>query len=589
MRAMSRPLTTSLTALALLAGARALPAQDMSDDRDRIATLSSQAATGDWKEQREAISELAETHGPYAVNGLLRWIGGRADVENRVQAVYSMRRLGSGAEYALLAGLHSEDPMVRRNLCMVLAAVGTPNSVPMLNAVAQHDADPLARQQAMAALSNLGSVSGSVAGQLAGLADQFSAGSAGSGTAVFFWDGKQVASRATSEALFPYAMARLFAEDALRIEPGNAMAQAALVTAYQGMFDAIAAGDDSDWEESQAAIADLLALGGVVPAMEDQDAAEAPEPMAGAYDLLRSDDKRLRYKAALSLSGPGAGSDVVAVLADALSESAVRQILVVDNDRNELNELVAMLTGRETYAVGAPTGAQGLMRAKATPVKDVVILRSSLTDVPADQIIQNLSRDVRTKDVPVIVVAPESDLARLEALLGDRVVGVVPAPITMPVLKPALEAAFEMVALNEQRLAAEDFSRMAAEALSQMDGSSLSFISDALVGAIGRDDKVQIPALLALSKVGAAEGQAPATMLFVDTTASTEARVAAANALAGILARNEASPATMTALEAALAGSDADIKSAAAKVLGAAASLAMEDRSKLLLANGVRF
>ena len=608
MRATSRLLTLALIALAVTAWttgpSNSSSTQSKSDDRDQITRLSAEAAEGDWLEQRQAISDLAENHGAYAVNGLLRWIGGRADVENRVRAIFALRRLGPGAEPAFLAGLHSDDPMVRRNLCLVLAEVGSSRSIPSLVRVAQHDADPLAQEQARAALANLGAApalqgGGSAADLLADLALACASGAQSpsadeDGSQVFFWNGREIAHKAVSEALYPHAYARLFAEDALRLEPGNQRAQEALLAAYRGMHEAIAAGGDEEWNDDLAAISDLLALGGVTLAEEEGGESE-PEAdsdtatLAGASDLIRSDDKRLRYKAALSLAGPEASSEVIEVLAAALSESSIRQILVVDNDVTELNQILSQLNERGTSAVGALTGAQGLVRAKATPVKDVVILRSTLTDLAADQVIRALSRDVRTQDVPVIVIGSEGEQERLEALLGDQVVSVVPAPVNRAVLQPALDAAFEQVQFNEQRLAAEDFSRRAAEALARMDAGSLSAVSDALVAAIGRDDSIQIPALRALQKVGAPGGEAPAAALFSDETASTEARVAAAGALEGILARHGAAPGTLAALQDALSGDDPALKSAAARVLGVARSVSTEDRTALLLEHGITY
>lgn len=553
------------------------------NDPTRIKALAEQAATGDWTARTAAIDSLREEHGGHSVAGLLRYVGSQADVDSRVQGVYALRRLGPAAVPALIAALHSDDAMVRRNVCMALGAMGDRRASAALAGVAQNDADPLAQEQAVEALAELGGGGA----DFVELAKQFRTGGGDAGDTVFFWNGKKVMAAETGEALAGAAYAKLFAEDALRANPADEAAQAELVAAYDAMHAAIAEDEESDWADRLGAIEDLLALGG---SLQGTDSKEAPtfEAVGGASQLLDSDDKRLRYRAALSLSATDRSSRVVSVLADALSESAVRQILVVADDPAELNRLVAMLRTRESYAVGATTGAMGLIRAKSTPVKDVVVVSSSISDLPLDRFVGNLHRDARTKDVPVIVLAQESEVGRLEDQLGSDVLAVVPGTITMPVLKPSLDAAFEAATLNDQRMQAEQFSRQAADALAAMDGGALAPATEALLLAIGREDAVQVPALHALAKIGPASAQELALGVFQDADASTEARVAAADALGGALARHPASIDTLKALEAALAGSDADIRSAAARALGRA-SLSPVERTHLLLANAVEF
>src|SRR5690606_25738564 len=247
----------------------------------------------------------------------------------------------------------------------------------------------------------------------------------------------------------------------------------------------------------------------------------------------------------------------------------------------ELNRRLALLKSRDVEAVGATTAAMGLIRAKTTPVKDLVVVSSSVSDIPLDRFVGNLRRDARSQDVPVIVTADEGEVAQLEEVLGSDVVAVVPGTITLPVLKPSLDAAFETAVLNDQRMQAEQFSRQAAEALAAMDASALAPATDALVSAIGRDDAVQGPALHALAKIGPAAAEEPALAVFSNSEASTEARVAAAAALGGTLARHGGSLDTRKVLERALGSDDAAIRSAAARALGCAA-LSAGERTALL-------
>lgn len=576
---------TRLALIALVAGGGVAGATEANDPA-RIKELSEQAATGDWAARTSAIESLREEHGGHAVAGLLRYAGSRADVDSRVQAVYALRRLGPSAVPALIAALHSDDAMVRRNVAMALGAMGDRRAAAALTAVAENDDDPLAREQASEALQNLGGGGQGAGAMLLDLAKSFRTGG-GVGDSVFFWNGSKVEAAETGEALAGPAYARLFAEHALELNPSDEAAQAELLAAYDAMRAAIEADEESEWADKLASIQDLLALGGKLNGMEEMEAPEF-EPVGGASQLLNSDDKRLRYRAALSLSATDRSSRVVEVLADALSESAVRQILVVADDPAELNRLVSMLRTRDAYAVGATTGAMGLIRAKTTPVKDVVLVSSSISDMPLDRFVGNLRRDARSADVPVIVMASEGEVARIEDVLGSDVVAVVPGTITMPVLKPSLDAAFEAAELNDQRMQAEQFSKQAAEALAAMDSGALVPATEALLMAIGRDDAVQVPALTALAKVGPAAAEGPALAVFMDTSASTEARVAAAGALGGSLARHGASLDTLMALKAALSSDEAALRSAAARALGRA-TLAADERTELLLKHAVQY
>lgn len=588
------------------------PAPEVDDgvDHARLKQLAEEAATGEWGVQRAALAELAGSGG-HAVQPLLRWVASRATVDARIKGVYALRRLGSGAVPALVAALHSGDAMVRRNVCMALADAGDARAVPALIAVVERDADPLAQEQAKLALAKLGAAGASGApAALAALSARYLAKDATvfpspAPAAVFFWNGSKVASRRVTPDLAAAASAKIAAEHALALDPSHAGAREALVAAYRGLAAGVAAlaeasGDDlpdegtlAVWNGHLAKLDDLVRLGGSAAA-GDAEAEAAPEtpaaaPFAGAAELLGAGDKRLRYKSALSLARNGAPATVVLALADALSESAVRQVLVIDDNGDELNHLVGMLQSGDVFAVGAKSGALGLVRAKEQPAKDAILIRSSVRDVPPDQLISSLRRDVRTKDVPAIVIAEEKDVERVRELLGDSVVAVVPAPVNRALLQPSLAAAFEAAALNDQRMEAEGFSHQAAAALAALDAGTLAPAEPALVGAIGREDAVRIPALRALGTLGAKSAEAGAVKLLGDASASTDARVAAGLALRSILAQHDAAPGTIDALKLALASDDAAVRSAAAKALGQAKSLGAADRAALLLSNSLAF
>lgn len=556
--------------------------------------LAADAAKGDWNVRRAAQAKLAGEYGGRAVAALLHWIGSDADVDARVQAITALKRLGGDSIAAMIAGLGSSDAAVRRNLALTLGELGASEAAAALMRLSAVDPDPLTRSVAAEALARVGGqAGGDPSNWLTTAATQFLDGTrqpvAGPDGKhhVYFWNGRRVMDREASPAMWAAANAKLAAEQAVALAPASSDAQNALVAAYGAMDRAAGSGDDvgpGGWEKGLPRVRDLLRLGG---AIADTPAVDAPgaETLDGAAELIRSPDKRLRYKAALALASSTPSADVVATLGDAITESATRQIVVISNDPAELNALIHAAKSLRVSAVGAGTGAQGIMRAKESPSKDAVVVRSTVRDVSADRIADILKRDVRTADVPVIVIVDEADRERMATALGDKVTAVVPAPANADILKPAFEGAFEKKALNDERMQSEQFSQRAALALAALDGSVLGPASNALLQAIDREDKVRVPALIALSKLGAPEAEGAALKVMRDATASAEARLAAAAALRGILANAGGNPDTLRALEAAARGGAADptLRSAACAALGGAKALATEKRSALLL------
>lgn len=558
-----------------------------------LATLAEQAAKGDYKVRSAAIARLTSDYGGRAVAALLRWSGSNADIDQRVQAVMALKRLGSDSVYAMIAGLFSDDAVTRRSLCQALGQLGARDAAPVLMHLAENDADGVTRSEAQKALAAIApGTGGSAAGAMLSAAQEFLSGArapvAGSDgkLRIYFWNGRRVMDREVNAALYNAGYAKMCAEGAAMIDPANPQATATLTSAYTAIREAIAAGGDEiaagGWDTSLARVDDLLRLGGVrvdVPPID----APAAENLNGASDLIGSTDKRMRYLSALTLAGSAPSPQVVATLGEALSESAKRQVVVVADDAAERNAMVAAATSLKAVAVGAETGATGIIRAKESPVKDAVIVRSTLTDLKADKVIAVLKNDVRTASVPVILVCNESERERLTSVLGDRVIAVVPAPANAAVLKPAFEAAFEKSALNDERMEAEEFSRRAALALATLDGASLAPAANALVGAVDRSDAVRIPALVALANLGDGAGEAPALALVRDASASAEARVAGVYALRGILAKNPGRPDTLHALEKMARGDDATLRTAACGALGGASGLSPEARATLML------
>src|SRR5829696_1533461 len=76
-----------------------------------LARLAREATRGDWSERRAAVAALIERNG-HGVAPLMNEIDADADIETRVQAIATLRRLPQGGTLAMIAGLHSPQAMV---------------------------------------------------------------------------------------------------------------------------------------------------------------------------------------------------------------------------------------------------------------------------------------------------------------------------------------------------------------------------------------------------------------------------------------------------------------------------------------------
>ena len=173
-----------------------------------------------------------------------------------------------------------------------------------------------------------------------------------------------------------------------------------------------------------------------------------------------------RYEAALAalhMSPRGlANADKVAHLAaQAASEHAVRQVLVIDDRAETRNRLLMDLAHAGFVAASADNGAKGVSMAKNAPTLDVVIVRADLGDpsttlpthrhMSSIMAIDELKHDVRTKDMRVLVLLSDTNEAKVDALkefftnkYNDSLAGFITVPldtaVAMEIVNTAAEA-----------------------------------------------------------------------------------------------------------------------------------------------------
>ncbi len=84
-------------------------------------------------------------------------------------------------------------------------------------------------------------------------------------------------------------------------------------------------------------------------------------------------------------------------------DKSKKTILVVDDERLNLNILVELLEGDHTLLV-AKNGPQALKRAAGTPTPDLILLDIMMPEMNGYEVIKHLQSDQATRGIPVIFV-----------------------------------------------------------------------------------------------------------------------------------------------------------------------------------------
>lgn len=208
-----------------------------------------------------------------------------------------------------------------------------------------------------------------------------------------------------------------------------------------------------------------------------------------------------------------------------------------------------------------------------------MLVGDGLPDLTLDQVISSIQSNTDTAETPIFLVTANEDLADS---YSERVTGAIMDVSDLSVL----DAVFDD-SLTGDRAEADDLSRRAAEVLAMLAGAGNTNLDPALGDLAGtlasRPDAVTIPAMFALGGAGN-QGQIEALAAVVTDADRTDgARIAAADALGGIFARQMVTGMDFAGLGAVLA-SDAslDVKKATSRALGRL-QVSPSDRASLIL------
>jgi HEAT repeat protein len=309
---------------------------------------------------------------------------------------------------------------------------------------------------------------------------------------------------------------------------------------------------------------------------------------------LSDEDKRIRYAAArliLKIAPrrhfPGE-EKVIPVILEALGESGVRVVLIIEDNEEVRARLKRELLKLNCFPIETMTGKDGLLAAKKFPSEDLIILNAKIanqvtfsvvtplgTEV-VETVFDSLKKDLRTKDIPIFLLTDKDNLETVRSVFKEEAQAYLVKPIDRVVLEEELNKAFSSEkAQRDNKARAEEIARLAAESLAGLDlvDCIYPYLSaiDALLGSLeARPDEIRLPVLKALGRFGDKKSIDPLTRVFHNMENKTEIRIAACDAMTEIfrLTKEPIPMETYNILKNGIQESDFALQSAVARVFG---------------------
>jgi HEAT repeat protein len=577
-------------------------------------------------------------YGELAVPALYPFLGAQ-EPETVVSAMTAFNYLGEDATMALSEVTRTDDARLRGFAAEQLGELKDRRALPALLRLVETDGDPTVKEKASAAIPKAigGSPMVSAAQAYVNLGERYyhhdrTIVAAFEATRnLWRWEDGALVRYQVPAYLYPFQMAEELSQKALDLSPDNATARCLLVRALLaqkveaevlkaagGGEPPAALGQAFGLAASQGFRAASDALGSALRHRDWDVAVESAALLAHTFggenlagnplgDALVAPEKRVRYAAAIAalhISPPRGlqnAEKVPALAAQAASESAVRQVLVVD-DREETRARLVMDLAHAGYVVGGEaSGAEAASRAKAAPTLDVVIVRSDLGDdsnrIPSERhtssilVIDELVADARTKEMRVIVLlqeAPDEAIGVAKEFFtnkyGDKLKGFLTVPLDTATVVSTVNAAAEAGNLSPDQERANKLAVTAAQAFAETDFSCTLFDLSVAVEPLstaaleGPTPEIRLAAVKGLGNIRA--GGADALVKVLQTGASDDLKAAAATALGSVLGTVKPAPGQVEALLEASVG-DSPVAQAALNALGKVRGLTPAQRHRV--------
>lgn len=574
------------------------------EDSAQIQALVEKITTGDQTERTEALLKLAADHGEYAVEHMYKELGSD-DLEVRVNVMTSLVRLGEEATLPLVAVLNAEEELIRRNVVAILGNLRDVRAVPYLKKMWDGLGDGLFKSIVESSLKKITREDVNDLPPADEIfvdharrylsKDPFLVKPYIQSRVIWKWRDNALTKSNVYSGLYGMELAEECCFQALECNVNNTEAVAYLAFAYsaqKGEAEAAKAmlGDEApetldEALDKLASVERMVAMAGTEGLNDALNFAMLGKHTLAAVELIKfmssagvegdaiedallSKDKLIRYAAAIALAKSGEHTpEVVKALVSALKESAIQQILVIDNDMDCRNTLMMGFNSGGFFAAGADSGAEGLDRAKGFPKKDLVILRAGLKDITIDKLVHEMSKG-DTQDTPVMLLADATEIEQLKGVWEGKVAGFLSSPANIATALPAVKAVMGD-SMDAERAKAMAMSVDAGKCLLLIEDAMLSSYLADMVAVLDKDDAVKLSALKILTRIGYPEGLPAIKAVFRNTGCSVDVRVAAAHAIGSIFEKTETPDAeALRVLVEALGEDEPKIFSAASAALG---------------------
>ena len=594
--------------------------KERSQDRERILPLVETAIKdGDLEKRRTASRQIMAEHGAYAVPELVKYLGSN-DTDERVRAIFVIEDIGVEAVLPLVEVLNSPDAQVRQSTIIALRKLLDPRAYPILEWIAKSKDQPdSVRRAAENALKSIVGDTPATKGMTADqaflkLADMYYTKAPdvlrelGSMNTMWKWEEGQLTHSEAPAFMYHLRLGEKACKMAIASNPQSANAKSMLAIIYAAQQVSLA-GAPKEWLDTDAgkaeagrlAMADAAIrssgvgtlMGALGIALKYNDAPVACAilralptytnvPMDEKSTLvaaLSAPDQRIMWNAAvttvrLAPKQPFPRHElVVKLLSDAVSLSSVRQILIVVDDTKAAVQLQKELGGAGMHAVVSRSGADGLTRSKQVPF-DAVVVASGLKDMMAQQVVNEIRRDFRTKQTPIVLAVPEAKAEAERGVFGDSVQGVITMPLSSNAYVPVVKEAAARSPLDDRARALEMSEEACAVLAEAVPSAVFDFTKSqaALVGTLNSDkpEALKLKALAALKKWG---GDASLAGLLdgVANTANPETVRAEAARVGGLILSGKApTPKGFEILLGGLGDASIAVRTACAGALGGA-------------------
>ncbi|MBI5779869.1 MAG: HEAT repeat domain-containing protein [Planctomycetes bacterium] len=253
--------------------------------------------------------------------------------------------------------------------------------------------------------------------------------------------------------------------------------------------------------------------------------ADASAPGMPLIEAIVHSDKRVRYAAAealLKINPPESFPNmekVIPVINEALGESGIRVVLMIEPDPEVRSGLKNELAKLNCFVTEALSAEEGIKMAKRFPTEDLIILNNKLANEVvftvnllvkgekySETVFNSLKDDIRSRGIPLIMIGGKEDLEKAKSIYQEKVDSYLVTPAEGAVLAEAINKVFQREEIqNDSKSKALQVCADAAKGLSRLDMRNTIYpyrqTIEALLGVLeGRPDNIRELALEALRR-----------------------------------------------------------------------------------------